>query len=114
LGLIHAQGPTTHLEAIGLLDCVLRLTGGHIDERESAGPPGLPIVDEFDGFDFTVALENRSHFVFCCGEWQVANVDRRHSTNLTDLSFNMQAPKHALQRRGPSIGRTLISIRETT
>ena len=84
LGLIHAQRQTPHLEAVRLLDGVLRFAGGHIDERESAGPSGFPIVDEFDGFDFTVALEYRSHFVFCCGEWQVANIDRRHSTGLTD------------------------------
>jgi hypothetical protein len=31
-----------------------------------------------------VALEQRSNFVFCRSEWQVANVDRRHSTNLTN------------------------------
>jgi hypothetical protein len=112
LGLIYAQRPTTHLEAIRLLDCVLRLTGCHIDERKSARAPGLPIVDEFDGFDFAVALENRTHFVFCCGEWQVANVDRRHSTSLTTdarsagsltgtplaRGFKMQTP--APQRRG--------------
>src|ERR1700733_5014508 len=36
LGLIHTQRPTTHLEAIGLLDCVLRFTGSHIDECKSA------------------------------------------------------------------------------
>jgi hypothetical protein len=84
LGLIHAQRPTPHLEAVRLLDGVLCFSGSHINEREAAGPPGFPIVDEFDGFDFAVAFENRAHFVFCCGEWQVANVDRRHSTNLTD------------------------------
>jgi hypothetical protein len=84
LGLIHAQRPTPHLEAVRLLDGVLRFAGSHIDERKSAGAPGFPIVDEFDGFDFAVALENRTHFVFGCGEWQVANIDRRHSTGLTD------------------------------
>jgi hypothetical protein len=99
LGLIHAQRPTAHLEAIGLLDCVLRFTGGHIDERESTGPPGLPIVDEFDGFDFTVVLEYRSHFVFCCGEWQIANVDRRHSTNLTDRVSSRRHPARVAASR---------------
>jgi hypothetical protein len=97
LGLIHAQRPTSHLEAVRLLDGILRFTGSHIDEREAAGPPGLPIVDEFDGLDFAVAFEDRAYFVFCCGEWQVANVDRRHSTNLTDrcahcARFQHQAP----------------------
>jgi hypothetical protein len=78
LGLIHAQRPTPHLEAVRLLDGVLCFSGSHVNERESAGPPGLTIVDEFDGFNFAVAFEYRAHFVFCCGEWQVANVDRRH------------------------------------
>jgi hypothetical protein len=31
-----------------------------------------------------VALEQRTHFVFCRSEWQVANIDRRHSTNLSN------------------------------
>ena len=30
------------------------------------------------------ALEKAAHFVFRSGEWQVANVDRRHSTGLSD------------------------------
>jgi hypothetical protein len=99
LGLIHAQRPPPHLEAIRLLDGVLRFAGTHIDERESAGPPGLPIIDEFDGFDFAVTLENCAHFVFCCGEWQVANIDRRHSTGLTDRVSTFRH-RRELQRLG--------------
>ena len=110
LSFIHAQRPTTHLEAIGLLDGVLRFTGSHVDECKSARTPGFPIVDEFDGFDFAVALEDRTHFVFGRGEWQVANVDRRHSTVLTDWCVSrgyptrtrFQHPRHPResQRRG--------------
>jgi hypothetical protein len=83
------------LETIGLLDGVLRFARRHVDECESSRPAGFPVIDEFDGFDFAVALENCADFVFGCGEWQVANVDRRHSTNLTDRSFNIQTPARA-------------------
>jgi hypothetical protein len=109
LGLIHTQRPAAHLEAIRLLDCVLRFTRSHIDECKSARPTGFPIIDELDGFHFPMALKNRAHFVFGCGEWQVANVDRRHSTNLTTerttvaptvslaRGFNMQAPAQGVE-----------------
>jgi hypothetical protein len=113
LSLIHAQRPAAHLEAIRLLDCVLCFTRSHIDERKSARPTGFPIVNELDGFHFAVALENRADFIFGCGEWQVANVDRRHSTNLTTeratvpngplaRGFNMQTPTLQSRRRSPS------------
>jgi hypothetical protein len=85
LSFIDSQRATAHLKAVRLLDCVLRFISRHVDERKAAGTPSLAIVDEFDGFDFAVAFENRTHFIFSSGEWQVANVDRRHSTYLTDL-----------------------------
>ena len=78
MGFIDAQRPPTHLESVRLLNRVLCFARTHIHERKSAGTPGLAIIDEFDGFDFAVALEQRAHFVFCSSEWQVANVDRRH------------------------------------
>src|SRR5438477_8569317 len=61
LSLIDAQRTATHLEAIGLLNRVLRFIGRHIDEGESPGTPGLAIVDELDRFDFAVALEEPTH-----------------------------------------------------
>jgi hypothetical protein len=67
------------LKAVRLLDCVLRFTGTHVDERKAAGSPGLTVVNQFDGFDFAVPFENRTYFIFGSGEWQVAHVDRRHS-----------------------------------
>jgi hypothetical protein len=103
------------LEAIGLLDRVLRFTGRHIDECESPGTSGFAIVDELDRFDFAVALKEATYFIFGRGEWQVANVDRRHSTNLTNgacsvgirngvlpltRGFNTQTPPRQSQRRG--------------
>jgi hypothetical protein len=108
LSFIDEQGSTSHLEAIGLLDGVLRFTGSHVDECESAGSPGFPIVDEFDGFDFAVTLEDRTHFIFGRREWQIANVDRRHSTNLTDWCVSRGYPtrtrfQHADTRASRSI-----------
>jgi hypothetical protein len=84
LSFIHTQWASAHLEAVGLLDGILCLTSAHIDECKTARPPGLAIIDEFDGFDFAVPLEQRTHFVFGRSEWQVANVDRGHSANLTN------------------------------
>jgi TnpA family transposase len=45
-----------------------------------------------------MALKNRAHFIFGCGEWQVANVDRRHSTNLTTERTTVapRYPSHAV------------------
>jgi hypothetical protein len=83
LGFIDSQWAAAHLKTIGLLDGVLRFTRSHVDEGKSPGPTGLAVVDEFDGLNFTVALEQRAYLVFCRSERQVANVDRRHSTNLT-------------------------------
>jgi hypothetical protein len=60
-----------------------------------------------------VAFENRTHFIFSRGEWQIANVDRRHSTNLTDRGFNIQTPAQVLSTEVCTIGRTLNSIRQT-
>ena len=84
LGLVDSQRTATHLEAVRLLNRVLRLACRHVHERKTAGAAGLAIVDELDGFDFAVALEQATNFVFRRGEWQVANVDRRHSTSLTN------------------------------
>src|SRR5471030_642748 len=72
LGFVDSQRTTAHLEAVRLLNRVLRLTGAHVHERKAAGTPGLAIVDELDRFDFAVALEQRPHFIFCRSEWQVA------------------------------------------
>src|ERR1700734_1802102 len=84
LGLVDAQRASTHLEAVRLLYRVLRVAGSHVHERKSARPSGFAIVDELDRLDFAVAFEQRTNFVFRRGKWQVANVDRRHSTNLTN------------------------------
>src|ERR1700753_2849581 len=81
LGFGLAERPATHLEAVRLLDRVLRLTCRHVNECKAARPACFAIVDELDGIDFAVALEEAAHFVFRRGERQVANVDRRHSTD---------------------------------
>src|SRR5271167_4958733 len=99
LGFVDAQRTSTHLEAVRLLNCVLRFARPHVHERKSPGTPGFAIVDEFDRFDFAVAFEQRTHFVFCSSEWQIANVDRRHSTNLTS-SVSTLRHRRANRRAG--------------
>ena len=84
LGLVHAQRSSTHLKAVGLLDRVLRFARPHVDEGKAAGTARFAIVDEFDRIDLAIALEQATHFVFRRGEWQIANVNRRHSTGLTN------------------------------
>jgi hypothetical protein len=107
LGFVDSQRATAHLKAIGLLDGVLRFTGTHVDECKSSRPSGLSVIDELDGFDFAVTLEQRADFIFCRSERQVANVDRRHSTNLT-YSF-----QHAGINALASNARTLRSVMKT-
>jgi hypothetical protein len=46
-----------------------------------------------------VALEQRPNFVFCRSEWQIANVDRRHSTNLTNSVSTLKPGSLAARRR---------------
>jgi hypothetical protein len=99
LGLIDSQRATAHLKAIGLLDGVLRFTCTHVDEGKTTRPSGLAIVDEFDGLNFAVALEQRAYFIFCRSERQVANVDRRHSTNLTYRSQHAGIDAEAIAAR---------------
>ena len=94
LRLIDAQWPASHLEAVRLLDRVLGFTGRHVHKRESPGTPRLAIVDELYRFYFSVAFEQAAYFVFCCCERQVANVNRRHSTGLTDIAHEVRARPH--------------------
>jgi hypothetical protein len=103
LGFIDSQRAAAHLKAIGLLDGVLRFTGAHVDKGKTSRPSGLAVIDELDGLNFAVAFEQRAYFVFCRSEWQVANVDRRHSTSLT-YSFQ-HADIDAVAADGRTFGR---------
>src|ERR1700716_895993 len=58
-----------------------------------------------------MALEQRSHFVFCCSEWQIPNVDRRHSTNLTSM---LRHPPRTIARNRASGGLPYGPCRERT
>ena len=44
-----------------------------------------------DRIDLAVAFEQATHFIFCSGEWQIANINRRHSTSLTDSAREVRA-----------------------
>jgi hypothetical protein len=57
----------------------LRFRRGHLHEAEAARSAGLAVVDEFDGINLPVTLEEHPEVGFIGGERQVAYIDRGHS-----------------------------------
>ncbi|MFO1469188.1 MAG: hypothetical protein U1F35_22515 [Steroidobacteraceae bacterium] len=83
LRFVHAQRPSAHLEAIGLLDGRLRIRRWHVDEAEAARAAGLAIHHQLHGFHLSMPFEQLADFVFSRRERKIPHVNRRHSRALT-------------------------------
>ncbi len=57
-----------HADSLGRI-----IRRGHLDERESPGPPGRAVLHDIDRKDCTRLCKVILQIVFCCGEGKVTD-----------------------------------------
>jgi len=70
--LVHIQGPATEVRAIQGLDRPVGVCIRHLDEREPARPPGIPVSHQLDALHRPLGFEQFSDGIFRGPEIQIA------------------------------------------
>src|SRR4029077_20505204 len=92
LRFIDAQRTAIHLVSIETLDRGLSFARSHLNETKSTGLARFAVVDQLDGINLAMALEEHLDVLLGRGEGQIAHVDRRHP----DFSLKMRAAEGAV------------------
>src|SRR5688572_1915443 len=78
LRLVDLQRTTAHVLTVQGLDRAGRVGTGHFDEAEATGAAGLAIVDQADGLDGAMLVEQGAHLGFIGAKGQVAHINLAH------------------------------------
>jgi hypothetical protein len=83
LSFIDTQRTTAHVFAVQGLNSTLRIGARHLHEAEATRTARFAIVDQRDGLDCSVLLEQLPHLSFIRRERQVTHINLRHTVTVS-------------------------------